>query len=785
MIRNFGPTLAPVVAAIALAALSDLPAQPLPQLGCRILPNAMVPVMTGRTVGCVLKPYDRIIAASNDGHRSVTSGAELQRRLQAAADAGRRSIEVLVIRRGDEHWISVPIVHDTRGQIIGRFAGALLISAMVMAISLMIRAGSSQAAARPFAYFYSCVSVVLVSVLCGRYSNALVIPGVVAAGLVPATLAHLALTFPKERDIVRRVPQVVVAIYSFSGLLTFIAVANLTRSPTVWALADRSILVLSILTWSLLVTSCVLSVRESRSALERARARVLLAGSATIPAVPLVLGLWFGSVVPGGTLALMTITVAVLPLPVGYAISHYRLFDLGFDLRRAIAYVLYVAASAAIISGIVVGLAVGLGRPILFGDPVVLFTVVLVGFLVADPLRARLRGAIDGWMAPGRDRMATSAAEHVARVAGLIDPDECARLLCQTVGRGVDPKGVSVFLSEEGGWRLADAAGVGAPVRSEVAGTAAKAVAGRELLCLADEESDDGAQTPLCELGVEIVASLERGDKQVGLMLVLQPRRGSSYTTPQLRFVETVAKQSAVAIHSSNLARDLAVSERLATQGRLGAGLIHDLGKPLGVIERLAARLPPIIEDRTRLLRDVGTIADLAAQMRRTLREFLEATQRAASGGPDPPVEIDALVDRAVRIVERQHGRGRVSVRLQPDLPPLRGGGGKLVRALANLLDNALLASDRGDVVEVAAAPGNRSLGIAVIDRGCGMDESTLAHAFEPFFTTRFPSHGHGLGLTVCRDLMDGLGGSVELTSEPGRGTRARLVVPTGPGSGA
>jgi signal transduction histidine kinase len=783
MIRKSATAVIPVVAAILLAAGSDLPSEPGPQLGCRILPNAMVPVVAGRSAGCELRPYDRVIAARGAAHRPIASRSDLQREVEAAAAAGHSSLPLLVVRRGDERWIGVPIVGDTRAQIVGRFLGAVLVSALVMAVSLIILWGSSEAAAGPFAYFYACASVVLVSVLGGRYSDALVIPAVVASGLVPATLSHIALTFPREREVVRQAPQVVRVIYGFSALLTLIAVVNLTRSPTVWALADRMILVLSLLTWSLLVIGCVLSVRESRSALERVRAKLLLAGTAAVPSVPLLIGLWFGSDLPGGSLALMTFTVAVLPLPVGYAISHYRLFDLGLDLRRAIAYLLYLLASATIVSGLVIAVALGFRMSLPFGDPVVLFGVALGSFLVGDPLRDRLRGAIDSWMAPGMARTAAVADEHARRVAVLLDPDECLRLLCQTVLEGVDPKGASAYLAEDGDWRLSCAAGTGTPVRSHVAALAAKAVGDDAILCLADvEASSDPSREELRSLGIDVVAPLRSGERSLGLLLLMGPRRGASYTTPQLRFVEAVARQSAAAIQNADLARNLASSERLAAQGRLGAGLIHDLGKPLGVIERLAERLPQRSRDPARLARDAATITDLASQTRTTLRDFLDSTQRAVAEGPGKVLDVETLIDRAVRTVERSHGRGRISVRLQTDLPAPREGSGKLVRALANLLDNALLACDPGDVVEVVAGAQGGDLEISVIDRGCGMSEALLARAFEPFFTTRERSRGNGLGLAVCRDLMEGMGGRVELVSEPGRGTCARLHVPGAPG---
>lgn len=783
LIARCGLALLPVAAAALLAAATDLVAEPGPHLACRILPNGMVPVLAGRSAGCTLEPYDHVIPEFAPGAASPGFSSEL--RARAAAAAGDASIALAVIRRGEARRVGVPLIRDTRAQAVGRFAAAVLVAAVVMAVSLMILWGSSEPAAAPFAAFYSCVSVALFSVLCGRYSDVLVVPGVVASGTIPATLAHLALTFPRERELLRRAPSAIRVVYGFGALLTLIAVVNMNRSPTVWALADRVILLLSLGAWGLLVMGCAAALRESQSVLDRARAKVVLAGTAVVPAVPLVLGVAFGPSLPGGPLALLTIAVAVLPLPIGYAISHYRLFDLGVDLRRAISHVLYLAASAAVAAGAIVGSCLALGARPPLGDPVVLFSVAFVGFLVGDPLRARLRGAIDSWMSADVLRMARAADAHAQGVGELLEADDCARLLAGAVAEGVAPVGASVFLIEEGDWRLAHAWGRDAPVWVAAATTASKAAGGARLCCLADQEPlQEPVHAALRDMGVEVVAPLRSGDQGVGLLLLTRSRRGSPYTTPQLRFVERLARQSAVAIHKANLARSLLLSERLATQGRLGAGLIHDLGKPLGVIEQLARRIPRRGGDAGRVARDVRTIADLSAQMRATLREFLETSRRAVAEGPGACVEVVAVIDRAVGIVERSHGRERVSVRLAPDLPRLGEGGSKLVRALSNLLDNALLASAPGDVVEVAAGTGDGWLEIAVIDRGCGMDREVRSRAFEPFFTTRPRGRGNGLGLSVCLDLVGGLGGRIDLDSAPGAGTRVRLRLPLSPPEG-
>jgi two-component system sensor histidine kinase RegB len=105
-----------------------------------------------------------------------------------------------------------------------------------------------------------------------------------------------------------------------------------------------------------------------------------------------------------------------------------------------------------------------------------------------------------------------------------------------------------------------------------------------------------------------------------------------------------------------------------------------------------------------------------------------------------------------------------------------------LERALRVLLQNALQATPGGEVrLRARCTPGG--IGVDVVDDGPGMAPDVMARAGEPFFTTKAPGQGSGLGLFVARTLAEQLGGSLELRSEPGRGTTARMELP-GSGSG-
>ena len=773
--RRLIPSLAatlPVLAALALAGF-ELLAPAAPGFPCRVLRNGAVPWLGSSDAGCPLRSYDRVLAVESAGNvRHGDAAAEL-RRIASTSPTGVR----VLVSRGDEvEWLPLEIRAGDRTRRAGRFAAAALLSAALLGTALAIRWGSTTPAATPFLMLSASVSLALITALCGDSAEALQIFGAIGSGAVPQALVHLALSFPREREIVRRYPALLLAVHALGALLCGICVLNLERSAAVWMLADRALAMLAFLAWALLVVVCVVAVRESTSALERARAKVLLWGTLAVAALPL-------AVAAGGrdrSLGLFSIAAGLLPLPVGYAIARYRLFDLGLAVRRGIAYLLYaIIASACVGAGLGIGARL-FGAPVPLGDPVSLLALACVCFLAAEPLRARLRKTIDGWLSPSTARMRASLDAHARGIAQLLDPDECARRLCQTLREGLEAESVCVFLAAGRGWRLVDAHGSSAPLATATAETAAQLLGDADWLHLADEERH---RSPACVglrgLGLEVAARLRSGPDTLAVVLLGGSRTRLPYSSAHLAFLRSALALTAVATHRAGLAHKLLVAERFATLGRVGTGLVHDLGKPLGVVERLAARLHERSQAPERVQRDAHTIATLAGEMRSVLRAFLGAGEPGA--GAECETAIDALVDRAIRRVARGGAPSRVAVRLAPGLPRLRGGGDELVRVLANLIDNALQASAPADVVSVSAVEESGQLCIEVSDRGCGMDAGVAAKAFEAFFTTRGASGGSGLGLAVCRDLVGALGGSIELDSTPGAGTRVRVALPIAP----
>ncbi|HEY3592427.1 MAG TPA: ATP-binding protein, partial [Polyangiaceae bacterium] len=227
-------------------------------------------------------------------------------------------------------------------------------------------------------------------------------------------------------------------------------------------------------------------------------------------------------------------------------------------------------------------------------------------------------------------------------------------------------------------------------------------------------------------------------------------------------------------------ARQLATrQEKLASLVTLAAGTAHELATPLSTIAIVAGELDRTLSDPTKLdaaRADVQLIRREVQRCRAILDGMSMRDEELAGERPEI-IELASVLRAAVS--DLSNGPP-IRVELHPtaagcflEAPPKA-----LTITLQNLLKNAQDASSPGQEVVLSAELDGGRLRLEVVDRGAGMAPETLHRIGEPFFTTKPPGHGMGLGVFVSRAMVERLGGKFSVNSAPDSGTRVVIDLP-------
>ena len=226
------------------------------------------------------------------------------------------------------------------------------------------------------------------------------------------------------------------------------------------------------------------------------------------------------------------------------------------------------------------------------------------------------------------------------------------------------------------------------------------------------------------------------------------------------------------------LGERLQQADRMQTLGTLAGGLAHDFNNQLTAIMGNAALLSGALgdhPDQRAPLDDLERAAAHCADLTQGLLAF--ARQEPIAAGATDVAE--AIADVRTLLTPTMPPGVRFEVDIETEIGAVSAGESQLHRVLTNLVMNARDAvGARGTIrLEASKAPGDH-VRLSVTDDGCGMDEATRRRIFDPFFTTKGEHGGTGLGLAVVYGVVETHGGSIEVDSEPGKGSRFSILWP-------
>ncbi|HEU5179430.1 MAG TPA: ATP-binding protein [Candidatus Polarisedimenticolia bacterium] len=236
---------------------------------------------------------------------------------------------------------------------------------------------------------------------------------------------------------------------------------------------------------------------------------------------------------------------------------------------------------------------------------------------------------------------------------------------------------------------------------------------------------------------------------------------------------------------AARLRHELAHAGRVSALGQLSSSLAHELNQPLGAILRNAEAAeifldatPPNLQEVRAILADIreddqragGVIDGIRGLLRRHPVEFSS-------------IELAGMAERMMILIrpDAQSRRIEVSAEVAPGLPDIHGNSVQLQQVLLNLLINGMEAMERNGSegrrlrLKIGANGGNR-VQMSVSDSGPGIPSEDLPRVFENFYTTK--PGGMGMGLAICRQIVEAHGGEIEAANDPGGGTTFRVTLP-------
>jgi signal transduction histidine kinase len=221
-------------------------------------------------------------------------------------------------------------------------------------------------------------------------------------------------------------------------------------------------------------------------------------------------------------------------------------------------------------------------------------------------------------------------------------------------------------------------------------------------------------------------------------------------------------------------------SAKMAAIGQLAAGVAHELNNPLTSILGFAQLLMRNLQPDDPAHDNLSTIAAEALRARDIVQGLLDFSRQNAP--LYQRADVNQLLRDTLSLVHRQVGHSGVHIveDYAPDLPSLPVAGGRMKQVFLNLITNALQAMPHGGTLSVSSEQVDSEVAIRIADTGVGIAEKHLPRLFDPFFSTKPPGQGTGLGLSVSLGIVQKHGGRITVDSWPGEGSTFTVWLPAG-----
>jgi len=226
------------------------------------------------------------------------------------------------------------------------------------------------------------------------------------------------------------------------------------------------------------------------------------------------------------------------------------------------------------------------------------------------------------------------------------------------------------------------------------------------------------------------------------------------------------------------LKREIERSQRLASLGKLAAGIAHEIRNPLSSIKGFATFFNERFKDMPEYQSTAKIMIQEVDRLNRVITQLLEFTRPLEV--IKKPVSIRPLIQHSLKIIEGQAQSKNISIntKFSPEINEIHIDQDRFNQVLLNLYLNAVEAMEEGGVLSVALSreENSQKVKLTVSDTGAGIKKEDLVHIFDPYFTTK--QSGTGLGLAIVHKIIESHNGEVKVESRHGKGTTVTLILP-------
>jgi len=518
-----------------------------------------------------------------------------------------------------------------------------------------------------------------------------------------------------------------------------------------------------------------------------------------------------------------------------FAVMKYDLLDVGVLLRKGSAYffltgaLTFVYALAIYLSNI---LFMGYGEAHPF---IIAFASAILVVALFNPVRLKVQALVDRVFFRGKYDYQETLRQVSGAMASFLRIEEITGFLLDSIPLALQTNGmgVGVFQRENGSLELYAVRPGRSKKRHRTAIENSRSIAdfferyqktlGRSAVDRIGIPHD--REEKICGLfeatDAAILIPMISRDRLTGIMALGEKRSGELFVHEDVELLETIASQGAIAIENARnyekleemnvkleekvrqrtkaltmaleekerTQQQLIRSESLASIGQLVAGTAHELNNPLASSSSLIQICVETIgewknmkdKEREELIEDLKFSLkelDRAAGIVKSLLGLSRQTQTYVE-----QVNVNTLIDDALRILYNRYKNSEITIEkdLRGDLPEVEGNFANLGQVAINIINNAIQAQPSGKGSITLVTRYDEDAGIVCIechDKGEGMSPEEVRDAFKPFFTTKKPGEGTGLGLYIAHEIVRRHGGSIVIQSEKGRGTTVLVELP-------